>query len=231
MQGTQGMLSSSSYDSYSDYVHCESRGSGKSCLNRTVIRQGDHMKLIRHYYISDDLDDLEVLEQELENRGILTPQIHILTHANAEVDHHHHLHDVNSFMKKDVVHSAEIGAAIGVVLAAILLAVVHFTGLGETPAGWVPWIFLSIVILGFCTWEGGLFGIQVPNVHFKRFGEALDQGKHVFFVDLEPSQEDLVAEIVNAHPKLNDAGTTGSYTPRWLIKGQQRVKNFIQSMP
>ena len=188
------------------------------------------MKLIRHYYISDDLDDLEVLEQELESRGILTPQIHILSHAEADVEHHH-LHDVNSFMKKDVVHSAEIGAAIGAALAALLLLTVYLTGLSETPAGWVPWIFLSIVLLGFCTWEGGLFGIQIPNVHFKRFEEALDQGKHVFFVDLEPNQEDLVDDIVKSHPKLSDAGTTGSYTPRWIIKGQQRVKNLIQTLP
>ena len=34
----------------------------------------DTMKLTRHFFISDDLDDLEHLEEELERSGIVTPQ-------------------------------------------------------------------------------------------------------------------------------------------------------------
>ena len=66
----------------------------------------------RHYYISNNLDDLETLESELEANGINTEQIHVLSDKDADVEQHH-LHDVNSFMKQDVVHSGEVGAVIG----------------------------------------------------------------------------------------------------------------------
>ena len=35
--------------------------------------------MLRHYYISDDLDDLEAVELELEGKGVSTPQIHVLS--------------------------------------------------------------------------------------------------------------------------------------------------------
>ncbi|MFT7496839.1 MAG: hypothetical protein ACI9V8_001739, partial [Urechidicola sp.] len=33
----------------------------------------------RHYYISDDLDDLDRIEQELESSGVHKPQIHVFS--------------------------------------------------------------------------------------------------------------------------------------------------------
>ena len=43
----------------------------------------------RHYYISDDLDELERLESELQKQGIKTPQFHVLSENDAEVEKHH----------------------------------------------------------------------------------------------------------------------------------------------
>jgi hypothetical protein len=37
------------------------------------------MDLLRHYFISDSLDDLEVFEEQLEAAGVATPQIHVLS--------------------------------------------------------------------------------------------------------------------------------------------------------
>src|ERR1700758_1699893 len=110
------------------------------------------MKMQRRYFISDDLDDLEVVEEQLEGAGVSTPQIHVLTAHDADLDHHEHLHRVQSFMKKDIVHSTLIGAVIGVCASALVLAVAHFAGWTQTAAGWVPFVFLAVVVLGFCTW-------------------------------------------------------------------------------
>ena len=120
-------------------------------------------KGLKRYFISDDLDDLEVIEEQLESAGVSTAQIHVLTLHDAELDHHEHLHRVQSFMKKDVIHSALIGALIGVCACALVLVVADVAGWTHTPAGWIPFIFLAVVMLGFCIWEGGLFGIQVPQ--------------------------------------------------------------------
>lgn len=178
----------------------------------------------RHYYVSDNLDELETVEYELEHRGISTPQIHVLSDNDAEVEKHH-LHEVSSFLKKDVVHSGELGAVVGVLASLCVLFGAYLFGLTESPAGWLPFILLSIVVLGFCTWEGGLIGIQRTNVRFKPFQKALKEGKHIFFVDVDPAQEQVLAEVLQHHPKLGVAGT-GEASPGWVIAWQQRWEHF-----
>lgn len=182
----------------------------------------------RHYYISDDLDDLETVESELEANGISTEQIHVLSEKDAEVEHHH-LHDVPSFMKQDVVHSGEIGALVGVVLAALVLGGAYLLGWTESAAGWIPFVFLAIVLFGFCTWEGGFFGIQVPNAHFRAFRQKLKEGKHVFFVDVEPNQEPILDQVIQHHPSLRDAGT-GAAAPHWIVAWLQRWHQFKRTI-
>jgi hypothetical protein len=180
------------------------------------------MNMLRHYFISDSLDDLEVFEEQLEAAGVSTPQIHVLSRNDAEVEQHHHLHEVQSFMKNDIVHSTTLGAVIGLCASALVLAVAYFAGWTESAAGWIPFIFLAVVVLGFCTWEGGLFGIQKPNHNFARFEQALRDGKHLFFVDLEPQQEAVLEKVLKSHPQVQLAGT-GASTRHWLIALQQKA--------
>jgi len=180
------------------------------------------MNMLRHYFISDSLDDLEILEEQLEAAGVSTPQIHVLSRNDPEVEHHHHLHEVQSFMKNDIVHLTLRGAAVGLCAFVLVLSVAYFAGWTETAAGWTPVIFLAVILLGFCTWEGGLLGIQKPNHNFARFEKALSEGKHVFFVDLEPRQEPVLATVLKSHPQVEPAGT-GVSTRHWIIALQQKT--------
>ena len=180
------------------------------------------MNMQRHYFISNNLDDLEVFEEQLEAAGVSTAQIHVLSRNDAEVERHHHLHEVQSFMKNDLVHSTERGALVGVCAFVLVLAVAYFAGWTKTAAGWMPFIFLAVVLLGFCAWEGGLLGIQIPNHDFARFEQALKDGKHIFFVDLEPHQEAVLEKVLKSHPQVELAGR-GSSTPHWLIGLQQKL--------
>lgn len=183
----------------------------------------------RHYYISDDLDDLEVVEKELEEEGVATPQIHVLSENDAEVEKHH-LHAIESVLKKDVVHSTEIGAVVGVIGACLVLLVAYLMQWHTSPAGWIPFGFLAAVVLGFCTWEGGLIGIQIPNYQFKRFQKLLKQGKHVFFVDVDKEQESILSNVVSRHPKLEIAGL-GEATPGWVVHGQEKFHKAMKTLP
>jgi hypothetical protein len=183
----------------------------------------------RHYYVTDDLDDLEKVEHELEGNGIATPQMHVLSHDDADVENHH-LHEVEAVLKKDVVHSMEMGALVGVVLAALVLCVAYFAGWTESAAGWVPFIFLAVILLGFSTWEGGFKGIQQPHYQFKRFENALRKGKHVFFVDVDPEQESVLDRVLKSHPQLKPAGL-GDSTPRWVVQAQKKWTGFVDTMP
>ena len=179
------------------------------------------MNMLRHYFISNSLDDLEVFEEQLEAAGVSTPQIHVLSTNDAEVQVHPHLHEVQSFMKRDVVYMAERGAVVGICAFALVLGIAYFSGWTESPAGWMPFIFLAIVVLGFSAWVGGLIGIEKPNHKFVRFEQALKDGKHVFFVDLEARDEPILANVLKSHPKVESAGSESS-VPHWLITLQRK---------
>lgn len=185
--------------------------------------------MLRHYFVSNDLDELEKVENELEQQGFTEPQIHVLSENDTDVENHH-LHEVAAVLKQDVVHSTELGAMVGVVGACALLLITYLLNWHQSAAGWVPFVFLAIVILGFCTWEGGFIGIQQPNVNFKRFQEMLHNGKHILFVDAEPSQELALAAVMKTHPNVGASGF-GESTPNWVIRAQDKFKRFMKSMP
>ncbi|HEX5843950.1 MAG TPA: magnesium transporter [Pseudomonas sp.] len=174
----------------------------------------------RHYYISDNLDDLERLESELEASGISTEQIHVLSENDAALEQHH-LHEVSPLLKKDLVNSGSKGLLIGAGLATLVLAFAHISGWAYSAAGWMPFVFLAAVLLGFSIWEGGFLGIQRPNSYFQRFEPSLHGGKHVFFVDVAANQEAVLEGVIRQHPMLQMAGT-GVATPYWLLLWQQK---------
>ena len=108
----------------------------------------------RHFYISDDLDDLELIEEQLETAGVTTPQIHVLSEDDAGVKAHR-LNDVEAVLRRDVVHGTERGAVVGLIAAIIVLVAAAATGIADTIT-WIPPAFLAVITLRFCTWEGGL---------------------------------------------------------------------------
>ncbi len=183
----------------------------------------------RHFYLSADLDDLEHFEEELEAKGLSTPQIHVISKDEAGLDHHHKLNQVHQWFQTDVVHSTLKGALVGVIVASTIIAGANFAGLSET-IGWVPFFLLSTVLLGFCTWEAGFIGTQLPNHHFKKFQKALDHGKHLVMVDVDATEEPILRQVAAAHPKLHHAGEGGG-APKWTIFGQKKAQEFAKWAP
>ena len=157
----------------------------------------------RHYYVTTDLDDLEVAGAELAQTGISTSHIHVLTEDTAGTVAHH-LHPVNDLMKRDAVHMSMIGAALGLLLAAAILILASASELA-TQMGWAPFILFSIAVLGFSTWEGGFLGIQLPNHALRRFMGTIKKGRHVLLVDVNARQEQALASVIANHPALRAA--------------------------
>lgn len=184
------------------------------------------MKLARYYFLSNDLDDLERFEEELEAAGIVKPQLHLLTLDEAGAAEHQHLHKMTAFMRTDIIHSTLFGAVLGIVLAILALVVTHAAGWMQTRAGWIPFLFLAVALLGFCTWLGGLWGIQKRNVHFKRFDTALRNGRHVFFIDEAPGHGEVFKDIANRHPTI-ELGGMDRGAPNWIVFSQYRVRRFF----
>src|SRR3972149_3787470 len=108
------------------------------------------MNMLRHYFISNSLADLEVFEQQLEAAGVSTPQIHVLNRNDAEVESHHHLHEVQSFMKKDIVHATKRGAVVGLCAFVLQIGVALLPASAQLRIDSMTVIFLAVVLLGFC---------------------------------------------------------------------------------
>jgi hypothetical protein len=180
----------------------------------------------RFYYISDDLDDLEKIEHELEAGGIARPQIYLLSNDDVGLENR----DVNrvaSFLKTDVVHAGEIGAVLGLAVGSVILLVSHFSGIAAQ-VGWAPFIFLAIIGFGFATWEAGFIGMQIPNVHFTRFEKALEQGRHVLFVETDREDQKKLKAVIKKYPGLERAGTEVTHTRALmlLLKYWERFRSW-----
>ena len=185
--------------------------------------------MIRHYYLSNDLTDVKEVESDLLRAGFTLPQLHVLTGNDAGVQQHQ-LNEVESVLKKDVIRSTEMGALIGIIGAILVLACAYMFNWTATAAGWMPFIFLAIVVLGFCTWEGGFIGIQRPNAEFSRFQKTLKAGKHIFFVDALIDQQVKLNRIMNNHPNLiQDVVSNGA--PDWIVKSQDNYNKVMKTMP
>ena len=180
----------------------------------------------RFYYISDNLDDLEQIEHQLEAGGIARPQIYLLSNDDVGLENR----DVNrvaSFLKTDLIHAGEIGALLGLAIAAVILLISYFSGIAAQ-VGWAPFIFLAIVGFGFATWEAGFIGMQTPNVHFARFEEALGQGRHVLFVETDREDQRKLKAVIKQYPSLERAGTEVTHTRALmvLLKYWERFRNW-----
>lgn len=182
----------------------------------------------RYFYLSDDLDDLEVIESQLEAQGVSTPQIHVISKDDAGLDKHK-LHQVHQWFQTDVVHSTMVGAVVGLLFSLAIVLVGVFAGMAAV-IGWTPFIFLSVVLLGFCTWEAGFIGTQLPNRHFKKFSAALNKGKHLLMVDVESDEEAKLKQVAAQHPMLQPAGVGGAQ-PRWSIFAQKKARDYVKWAP
>ncbi|WP_188150988.1 hypothetical protein [Teredinibacter waterburyi] len=182
----------------------------------------------RYYFVSENLDELAKCEQDLFGAGFVSAQVHVLSQQDAAVEKHR-LHDVSSFSKFDIFHSGLVGAATGGVLAGISLSVGWMMG-AATTLDWLPFMFLAFVLFGFCTWEGGFYGIQVSNKEFNRFAELLDGGKHILMVDADKKQAEKLQHIISYYAELDEAGV-GRARPAWMIATQTNLQSFVRAMP
>ncbi|MBT8140007.1 MAG: NAD/FAD-utilizing enzyme [Gammaproteobacteria bacterium] len=185
----------------------------------------------RHYYICDNVADLETIENQLKSAGIETPQLHVYSpDAKAAEVGGAAVHEVTDFTKRDVIRSGFIGVGIGAIGALLVLGSAYAMGWVQSGAGWTPFVFAALVVLGFSTWAGGFRGIQEPNQEFLKFEQALNRGKHIFYIDVDSDQEATLSSVVSRFPQLEFAGD-GSGAPAWLIHSQTQFQRFIKAMP
>ena len=185
--------------------------------------------LFNGFFIADNLEDVERIEQSMELQGFADNQYHVLS-ENDEATERKQLHDVSSIFKRDLVHSAEVGALIGAGVAALILLLSYTAGWTTGTFGWTPAFAVALLAFCFCTWEAAFLGFQIPNSEFKRFSSVLKQGKHVFFVDLNREQLKTFEPVMKWHPELKEAGI-GEGIPSWFQKSSHNIREVIKALP
>lgn len=153
------------------------------------------------YYMSEDLKEIEAVQHELKEAGLEEEHVHVLSDNEASVEKRD-LRPVNPFMRTDVVHSMLIGLAIGV-LGAIAVASTPWMFEITSPVGQALVVFGCLLVLGFSTWEGGLWGIQEANHKFQRVEKDIHAGKHLMIVDYDGEREFMqLRRMQEKHPGL-----------------------------
>lgn len=182
----------------------------------------------RHYFVSKDLDAVEEMENDLMSAGIPEHQIHVLSNSETELEIHH-LHPVADFMKTNVIHGGLQGLFVGSLVAIVIVLLTDLMGWSQQ-IGWMPFLFLAIVVVGFCTWEGGFLGFQQQNSEFRRFQVDLRNNRHVLFVDVEPAQEQILDGILKTYSNVMPAGE-GAAMPSWIIAARGYFRDFVRWAP
>lgn len=182
----------------------------------------------RYYFVGEDLDELAKIEQELQDQRVSPLQMHFLPNDDAEAERRG-LDSVDSLLRKDVVRSLITGFLIGIGLSVLVVLVAYLAGI-RAGEHWVGVAFFCVVITGFCTWEGGLFGIQVPNREFRRFAKHLQNGQHIFFVDIDEEQRTSLERVAQRHAAVKPLGT-GEGEQSWLFALRSGWHRFMHSAP
>ena len=182
----------------------------------------------RYFFLADNLDKLAAIEHDLKENGLSRPQIHVLSHDDSGVAKRQ-LNEVEAVLRKDVVSAMQRGALVGLGGFALVLASAHYSGVTQI-TGWAPFAFLAVVVLGFFTWEGGLFGIQEPHHDFRRFEQALSSGRHLLMIDAGSREQSTLNRVTAHYPELEFSGT-GEGTPGWVIGVQNKWRHFVEVMP
>lgn len=188
--------------------------------------------MLRHYYIVDSQDEqdrleLERIAHELQSYGIGKDHIHTLTNDDKSLGHHH-LYEVDNSLKKGLVKSGDIGAAVGIVFAVSILLLTYIQGWNNGPMGGMAIIMFALLVLVFCIWEGDHIDIQLPNISSKSFKQALEKGQTILFIDVEQQQELSINKIMVSHPRLKPEAITTT-TPEWLLRQQKKLRSLLKS--
>ena len=152
------------------------------------------------YYISDDLDELETVHDELVVSGLQDQRIHVLSDEDAAVEFHH-MRPMNPFFKTNVVRALFAGAVIGIGIATVIMAIPYVFGF-ESTAATIPFTLGALFIVGFSTWEGGFLGMQAVNQKFKDVFKRIHEGQHLMIVDYNIEEENRIRALSRSHPGL-----------------------------
>ncbi len=160
----------------------------------------------QQYYITEDIDSVAHISDDLHSLGIDDRHIHVVGEDVDAMDAHH-VHKAREIDRTDIVRSSERGMLIGILLGTLflILATIYqpFGIVVEGPA----LVAVTVLIVGFCTWWGGIAGSYFDNYRIAAFHKAIESGKYLVMVDTDADQESAVRNMMStSHPEATWMG-------------------------
>ena len=159
----------------------------------------------RLYYLSNNIDVVERLSDELHERGITDWNFHVMGKDKANMVRHH-LHTTTPLHELDIVRSGERGVLAGFVVGLLITCYVAlFTSFGES-MGLIVQIGSVVLFSLFGAWVGGLVGVSNENYKIRRFHSAIDAGNFLIMVDVDRFQRREVENVIDMFHEIQRAG-------------------------
>jgi hypothetical protein len=149
----------------------------------------------QYYYLVEDIDNVEHICDDLHKVGVEDNQIHIVG-GNADEIESHHLHQAREIDETDIARFSERGALLGIILGLLfLVAAIQYQPFGIEVEG-VAAAMITILIIGFCTWWGGIFGAYFINYRIAPFKRAVRGNKFLIMLDVPGNLSDIIRDMM-----------------------------------
>ncbi|MEE9342362.1 MAG: DUF1269 domain-containing protein [Gammaproteobacteria bacterium] len=156
----------------------------------------------RLYFLLPNIETTRKVVDEFLLARIEARHIHVIGPENMPLDD---LPQASLLQKSDFLPAMERGVALGGVTGA-MAGLASLAMPGVTIAGGAV-LAMGIVGAGMGAWLGGMIGLDVDNVHTKKFESAVKSGNLLVLVDVPKDHVDEVCERVRLHyPEANFGG-------------------------
>lgn len=160
----------------------------------------------RLYYLTDSLDSVTRIVEDLHRDGITDWHLHVLSRNEAGL-YHRQIHSANMLQENDVIHSGQLGALAGGLVGLVAATLLEWWNPFGVDIPLPALIVVAGVFTMFGAWSGGLAGVTRENYKTTRFHDDLVNGKHLVMVDVSREQERLVRhQLCRYHPEACLAG-------------------------
>lgn len=161
----------------------------------------------RHFYISDDISELNKVSIELQEKGVSKPQIHLITPREG-ASHLDSLTPVEGYFYRSNFQKI-LTLSFIVILTLAIASVSLFLGLNITN---MLWIVVPIFLLFLYVYHSASFtsesGIRTDdiNVDQEKLKNHIDQGRAILLIEMRESEQSKLDWVIAHHPKIEYAG-------------------------
>lgn len=163
----------------------------------------------RLYYLTDNIDSVESISEELHRKGITEWNFHVMSHDKYDLKQHH-LHTTNTFLhERDGIRIAERGALIGIVAGIFAtIGFIMFTPLLEVRLLAAALLIAVCLLMGtFGAVLGAIFGSAFENSKIAQFHDDLASGKFLIMADVTKDNIEQVKNVMQVlHAEAIAAG-------------------------